>query len=184
MRRDVRAKVLWEICACVLALVASQPASAQDSALVVPGAHVRYSLREISKPVEAVVVSRSSDQIRVLPIDGGDTLEFALSSLRQLEVRRREDEAVIGAAIGLFGGAIAGSFRFEHGGTSGSSYQGGVTRAYVFAVVCAGVGWLLGSRVHRYRWQEVPLVPDDETSGRAPRPLGQPPETAAHSSSR
>jgi hypothetical protein len=147
--------------ACLLALVAAQPVAGQDSALVNPGAHVRYWLLEISRPVEAEVLSRSTDRIRVRPIETGDTLEFALSALSRLDVRRgpeRQGEA--GAALGLFGGAIIGSFQFERGSSHPGTYQGDVIRAYLFAVVCAGVGWLIGSRVHHYRWQTVPLVPD------------------------
>ena len=125
------------------------------------GAHVRYWLPEISRPVEAEVVSRSTDRIRVRPIATGDTLEFALSGLSRLEVRRGpEPQGDVGAALGLFGGAIIGSFRFEHGSRSSGTYQGDVLRTYLFAVACAGAGWLIGSRVHRYRWQTVPLVPD------------------------
>jgi len=149
---------LWALGACVLTLVGTERAAGQDSAFVVPDARVRYWLREMSKPVEAVVVSWTADRIRVRPLQPGDTLEFALSALRRLEVRRGpESQREIGAALGLFGGAIVGSFRFEHGSKSSGTYQGDVLRAYVFAVVCAGVGWLIGSRVHRYRWQSVPL---------------------------
>jgi hypothetical protein len=151
--------------ACVLTLLASQPAAGQDSTLVIPGAHVRYRLPEISRPVEAVLVSRSTDRIRVRPLESGDTLELALSALSRLEVRRPEAQGDAGAALGLFGGAIIGSFRFEHGSNNAGTYQGDVIRAYAFAVVCAGVGWLIGSRVHRYRWQEVPLVPDAGSRG-------------------
>jgi hypothetical protein len=139
----------------------AQPVAGQDSALVNPGAHVRYWLPEISRPVEAAVVSRSTDRIRVRPVETSDTLEFAFSALSRLEVRRGpEPQSEIGAALGLFGGAIVGSFRFEHGSKSSGTYQGDVLRAYVFAVVCAGVGWLIGSRVHRYRWKSVPLLPE------------------------
>ena len=149
---------LWALGACLLTIVGTERAAGQDSALVVPGAQVRYWLREMSKPTEAVVVSQTADRIRVRPLQPGDTLEFALSALSRLEVRRGpESQGNIGAALGLFGGAIAGSFRFEHGSKSSGTYQGDVLRAYVFAVVCAGVGWLIGSRVHRYRWQSVPL---------------------------
>ena len=149
---------LSAISACLLTLVATQRAAGQDSALVVPGAQVRYWLREMSKPIEAQVVSQTADRIRVRPLQPGDTLEFALSALSRLEVRRGpESKGEIGAALGLFGGAIFGSFRFQHGSKSGGTYQGDVLRAYLFAVVSAGVGWLIGSRVHRYRWQSVPL---------------------------
>ena len=147
--------------ACLLALLASQPVAGQDSALVNPGAHVRYWLPEISKPVEAEVVSRSTDRIRVRPIETGDTLEFVLSALSRLEVRRGpEPQGAAGAAFGLFGGAIIGSFQFQRGSRNPGTYQGDVIRAYLFAVVCAAIGWLIGSRVHRYHWQAVPLVPD------------------------
>ena len=147
--------------ACLLALLASQPVKAQDSTLVNPGEHIRYWLPEISRPVEAEVVSWSTDRIRVRPIETGDTLEFALSALSRLDVRRGpEPQGEGGAALGLFGGAIIGSFHFERGGRSSGTYQGDVLRAYLFAVVCAGVGWLIGSRVHRYHWQTVLLVPD------------------------
>lgn len=149
--------------ACVLALLVSQPVAAQDSALVDPGAHVRYWLPEMSRPVEADVVSWSIDRIRVRTIHTGDTLEYALSALSRLEVRRGpEPQGEFGAALGLFGGAIVGSFQFEHGSSHSGTYQGDVIRAYLFAVVCAGVGWLIGSRVHRYHWQTVPLVPDPD----------------------
>lgn len=148
------------LAACLLSLLASQPVAGQDSVLVLPGAHVRYWLPEISKPVEAEVVSRTTDRIRVRPVETGDSLEFVFSALSRLEVRRGpEPQGEAGAAVGLFGGAIVGSFRFEHGGSSSGTYQGDVMRAYLFAVVCASVGWLIGSRVHRYRWQAVPLVP-------------------------
>jgi len=116
--------------ACVLTLLASQPVAGQDSALVVPGARERYWLPESSKPVEADVVSRTTDRIRVRPVETGDTLEFAPSALSRLEVRRGpEPQGEAGAALGLFGGAI------------------------------------IGSRVHRYRWQAVPLVPDAGSRG-------------------
>jgi len=147
--------------ACLLALLVSQPAAGQDSAAVNPGARVRYWLPEISKPVEAEVVSWSIDRLRVRLIETGDTLDLALSGLSRLEVRRgpeAQDEA--GAAIGLFGGAIVGSHQFEHGSRSAGTYQGDVIRAYLLALVCAGVKWLIGSRVHRYHWQDVPLAPD------------------------
>ncbi len=145
--------------ACLLALFALQAVVGQDSALVSPGARVRYWLPEISKPVEAEVVSWSTDRIRVRRIESGDTLEFARSALSRLEVRRPEAQGEAGAAVGLFGGAVAGSFQFEHGSKSSGTYQGDVIRAYLFAAVCAGVGWVIGSRVHRYRWEAVPLDP-------------------------
>jgi hypothetical protein len=149
---------LWALGACLLTLVGPEWVAGQDSAFVVPGARVRYWLREMSKPVEAVLVSRIADRIRVRPLQPGDTLEFALSALSRLEVRRGPElQGETGAALGLFGGAIVGSFRFEHGGSSPGTYQGDVLRAYVFAVLCAASGWLIGSRVHRYRWQSVPL---------------------------
>jgi hypothetical protein len=149
---------LWALSACLLILVATERAAAQDSALVVPGALVRYWQRELSKPTEALVVSQTTDRIRVRPLQPGDTLDLALSALSRLEVRRGpESQSEIGAALGLFSGAIFGSFRFQHGSKSSGTYQGDVLRAYLFAVVSAGVGWLIGSRVHRYRWQSVPL---------------------------
>lgn len=151
--------------ACLLALLASQPVAGQDSARVEPGAHVRYWLPEVSRPVEAEVVSRSTDRIRVRPVDTGDTLDFALSALSRLEVRRPESQGEFGAALGMFGGAVIGSFRFEHGSSSPGIYQGDLIRAYGFAVLCAGVGWLIGSRVHLYRWQTVPLAPDAGSRG-------------------
>jgi hypothetical protein len=163
----------WRFGGCVLTLLASQPVAGQDSTLVVPIAHVRYWLPAISKPIEADVVSRSTDRIRVRPVESGDTLEYALSAFSRLEVRRGpEAHGEVGAALGLFGGAIIGSFRFEHGSSNSGTYQGDVIRAYVFAVACAGVGWLIGSRVHRYRWQEVPLVPDagSRSGGRHAKP--------------
>jgi hypothetical protein len=147
--------------ACLLALLAPQSLAAQDSVVVNPGAHVRYWLPEISKPLEAEVISWNIDRLRVRLTETGDTLDLAISRLSRLEVRRGpepQDEA--GAAIGLFVGAIVGSHQFEHGSRNAGTYQGDVIRAYLFAVVCAGVGWLLGSRVHRYRWQTVPLIPD------------------------
>jgi hypothetical protein len=107
--------------ACLLTLLASQPVAGQDSALVNPGAHVRYWLPERRGP---------------------------------------EPQGEAGAAFGLFGGAIIGSFQFQRGSRNPGTYQGDIVRAYLFAVVCAGIGWLIGSRVHRYRWQAVPLVPD------------------------
>jgi hypothetical protein len=147
--------------ACLLALLASQPVAGQDSTRGDLGAHVRYWLPEMSRPVEAEVISRSTDRIRVRPIATGDTLEFALSALSRLDVRRGpEPQGEAGAALGLFGGAIIGSFQFEHGSSHSGTYQGDVIRAYLVAVACAGIGWLIGSRVHRYRWQTVPLVPD------------------------
>jgi hypothetical protein len=146
--------------AYLLALFASQAVAAQDSALVNPGAHVRYWLPEMSRPVEAEVVSWSKVRIRVRPIETRDTLEFALSALARLEVRQGpEPQSEIGAALGVAGGAVIGSFQFEHGNRSPGAYQGDVVRAYLFAVVCGGIGWLIGSRVHRYHWQTVPLVP-------------------------
>ncbi len=156
--------------ACLLALLASNPLAGQDSALVIPGAHVRYSLPEISGPVEAEVVGVSTDRIRVRPTDTGDTLEFVLSAsaLSRLEVRRGpEPQGSIGAALGVFVGAIIGSFQFEHGGKSPGVYQGDLLRAYLFAVGCGAVGWIIGSRVHQYHWQTVPLAPSAEPSGEA-----------------
>ncbi len=145
---------------CLLALLLSQPAAGQDSALVSRGDRVRYWLPEMSKAVEAEVVSWSSDRIRLRPIDTGDTLDFALSALSRLDVRQRETQGAAGAALGLFGGAIFGSFHFQHGSSNSGTYQGDVLRAYLFAVVCAGVGWLIGTHVHSYRWQTVPLALD------------------------
>lgn len=81
-------------------------------------------------------------------------------ALSRLEVRRPEAQGGAGVGLGLFAGAIIGSHQFEHGSSSGGTYQGDVMRAYLFAAVCAGVGWLIGSHVHRYRWQTVPLGPD------------------------
>jgi hypothetical protein len=102
--------------ACLLALLGSQPVAGQDSALVNPGAHVRYWLPEMSRPVEAEVVSWGMDRIRVRPIETGDTLEFALSALSRLQVRRGpEPQGEAGAAFGLFGGAIIGSFQLQRG---------------------------------------------------------------------
>lgn len=124
------------------------------------GARVRYWLPEISRPVEAEVISGSSSRIRVRLIETGDTLELALSALSRLDVRRGpESQGEGGAALGIFVGAIIGSFQFEHGSSSPGRYQGDIARAYLFAVACAGIGWLIGSRVHRYRWQTVPLGP-------------------------
>lgn len=144
--------------AFLLTLIGVERAAAQDSTLVVPGVQVRYWLREMSKPTEAVVVSQTADRIRVRPPQRGDTVEIALSALSRLEVRRGpESQGEAGVALGVFGGAIAGSFLFEHGSKYSGTYQGDVLRAYLFAVVSAGVGWLIGSRVHRYRWQSVPL---------------------------
>lgn len=99
--------------------------------------------------------------MRVRPIETGDTLELALSGLSRLEVRQGpESQGETGAALGLFTGAIVGSFQFQHRSSHSGTYQGDVILAYLFAVVCAGVGWLIGSRVHHYRWQAVPLAPD------------------------
>lgn len=146
---------------CLLAVLVSQPVAGQDSADVNPGARVRYWLPEISKPIVAEVVSWSIDRVRVRQIETGDTLDLALSGLSRLEVRRGpEPQGEAGVAFGLFVGAIIGSHQFEHGSRSGGTYQGDVIRAYLFAAVCAGVGWLIGSRVHRYHWQSVPLAPD------------------------
>ena len=148
----------WAFGACLLTIVAFKPAAGQDSTFVVPDAHVRYWLREMSEPVEAVIVSRTPDRIRVRPIASGDTVEIAFTALSRLEVRRGpEQQGEVGAALGLFGGAIFGSFRFQHGSSNSASYQGDVLRAYAFAVVCAAVGWVIGSHVHRYRWQSMPL---------------------------
>lgn len=157
LARRLRCELL-ALGACLLTLVGAERAAGQDSASVVPGAQVRYWLLEMSKPIEALVISQSAGRIRVRSLQPGDTLEFALSVLKRLEVRRGpESQGETGAALGLFGGAIIGSFRFEHGSKSSGTYQGDVLRAYLFAVVSAGVGWLIGSRVHRYRWESVPL---------------------------
>jgi len=59
--------------------------------------------------------------------------------------------------LGLFGGAIFGSFHFQHGSSSSGTYQGDVMRAYLFAIVCADMGWLIGSHVHRSSWHTVPI---------------------------
>ena len=159
--------------ACLLVLVLSQPVAAQDSAAVEPGARVRYWLPEMSKPTEAEVISWGIDRIRLRPIETGDTLAFALSALRRLDVRRGpEAQGEAGAAFGLFVGAIVGSFQFEHRrNTSPGAYQGDVIRAYVFAVVSAGVGWLIGSRMHRYHWQTVPLDATAYSAQTSPMPL-------------
>ena len=151
--------------ACLFALLASQPLAGQDSALVNPGAHVRYWLPEISRPVEAEVISWNIERMRVRPVETGDTVAFALSALSRLEVRRPDAQGEFGAALGFFAGAVIGSHQFEHGSKNSGIYQGDVIRAYLFAVVCAGVGWLIGSRVHRYRWQTVPLGPDALPAG-------------------
>jgi hypothetical protein len=146
--------------ALIFALASAAPVAAQDSSLVVPGAYVRYWLPEMSKPIEAVVLRRTGDSVRVRRVEFNDSVAFVLSSLGRLEVRTGpEGQGATGAALGIFGGAIVGSFQFEHGGRSSGSYQGDVLRAYVFAIACAAVGWLLGSRVHRYRWESVPLGP-------------------------
>ena len=98
--------------------------------------------------------------MRVRSSETGDTLEFAPSTLSRLEVRQGpESQGEAGAALGLFGGAIVGSFQFQHGSKNPGSYQGDILRAYLFAVASAGVGWLIGSHVHRYHWQSVPLMP-------------------------
>ena len=147
--------------ACLLALLVSHSAAGQDSSAVEPGAHVRYWLPEMSGPVEAEVIGWNINRVRVRRSETGDTLDLALSGLSRLEVRRGpEPQGEAGAAIGLFAGAIVGSHQFEHGSRDAGAYQGDVVRAYLFAVVCAGVGWLIGSRVHRYHWQSVPLGPD------------------------
>jgi hypothetical protein len=112
----------------------------------------------MGKPVEAEVVTWNTDRMRVRPIETADTLEFALLALSRLEVRRPESQGGAGAALGLFGGAIFGSFHFQHGSSSSGTYQGDVMRAYLFAIVAAGVGWLIGSHVQRYHWQTVPLA--------------------------
>jgi hypothetical protein len=90
--------------ACVLSFVAPQPVAAQDSARVVErGAHVRYWLPEMSKPVEAEVVSWKTDRMRVRPLETSDTLEFAHSALSRLEIRSEpESQGAVGAALGLF----------------------------------------------------------------------------------
>ena len=147
--------------ACMLVLLISRPGVGQDSVVVSPGAYVRYWLPEISRPTEAEVISWGVDRMRARVAETGDTLDLALSGLSRLEVRRGpEPQGEAGAAVGLFGGAIVGSFKFEHGSRSSGTYQGDVIRAYLFAVVCAAVGWLIGSRVHRYHWQDVALRPD------------------------
>jgi hypothetical protein len=139
----------------LLALLASRPVAAQDSALVNRGDYVRYWQPEMSRAVEAEVVSSSTDRIRVRPVDTADTLDFALSALSRLDVRRSEPQGAAGAALGLFGGAIFGSFHFQHGSSSSGTYQGDVMRAYLFAVVSAAVGWLIGSHVHHYHWETL-----------------------------
>ena len=144
------------LAACLLALIAVQTIAGQDSVLVDRGARVRYWLPEMSKPIEAEVINWSYDRMRVRPIDAGDTLDFAFSALSRLEVRRSEPQGEFGAALGLFGGAIVGSFQFQHRSKDAGVYQSDVIRAYLFAVVCAGIGWLIGSRVHRYHWESVP----------------------------
>ena len=121
------------------------------------GEHVRYWLPEMSKPVEAEMLTWGADRVRVRPVESADTLEFALAALTRLEVRRPESQGGVGAALGLFGGAIFGSFHFQHGSSYSGTYQGDVLRAYLFAVVCAGIGWLIGSHVHHYNWHAVPL---------------------------
>ena len=160
------------VCACLLALLSLQSVAAQDSVVVEPGAHVRYWLRELSKPIEAEVISWGIDRIRVRPIETSDTLAFALSALGRLDVRRGpEPQGEAGAAFGLFIGAIIGSFQFEHRrNTSSGAYQGDVIRAYAFAVVSAAVGWLIGSRVHRYHWQSVPLDATAHSAQTSPTP--------------
>ena len=93
---------LWALSSCLLTLVGTERAAGQDSALVVPGTQVRYWLREMSKPTEALVVSQTADTIRVRPPQPGDTLALALSALRRLEVRRGpESQGETGAALDL-----------------------------------------------------------------------------------
>lgn len=67
-----RARILG---ACLLALIGSQPVAGQDSALMNPGARVRYWLPEMSRPVEAEVIRWSTDRMRVRLLETGDTLE-------------------------------------------------------------------------------------------------------------
>jgi hypothetical protein len=156
----VRRAVCIRLCSVgFFTLLGAHPVAAQDSAFVLEnGARVRYWLPEMSRPVEAEVVSWSPDRIRVRISETGDTLEFAHSALSRLEVRRPETQGAAGAAFGLFGGAIFGSFHFQHGSSSGGTYQADVVRAYLFAVACAAVGWLIGSHVHSYHWETVPLL--------------------------
>jgi hypothetical protein len=133
--------------ACLLALIVSQPLVSQDSPPVVLGAEVRYWLPGASGPVEAEVISLNTERIRVRPIESRDTLEFALSALSRLDVRRGPEprgRGAAGAALGLFGGAIIGSFQFQHGSSSSGTYQGDVARASLFTIACGGIGWLIG----------------------------------------
>jgi hypothetical protein len=133
--------------------------AAQDPApIAAPESRIRYWLYEQSDPKDARLLLMSSDSLWLQPDETRDTRVLALSALSRLEVLRGPDgHAGFGASVGAFVGAVVGSFTFEHGDHSPSAYQREVARGSLFAVAVAGVGALIGSQIHSYHWEDIPL---------------------------
>ena len=132
---------------------------AQNPDLLPPHSHIRYWRAEFTESSEADVIAHRGDTLWIRSRESGDSLVLPLTALRRLQVQTGlDDHGAFGAGVGVFLGAIVGSFQFQHGGHSSDAYQRDVAKAYLFALVSGAVGWLVGSLFHSRRWEDVPLT--------------------------
>ncbi len=158
---------------------------AQETGAVSPGARVRVSLRATTTyltrdRIVGSLVSLRRDTVVVSEHAGRADLALPIESIRLFEVSRgRTSGAKKGALIGLVSGAaggIAAGLIVCAGGNCNNSGTGDLTRlvSTVLGVggglAGAGIGSLVGGRIHSDRWERVPIK--DLRVGVAPSGLG------------
>jgi uncharacterized protein YcfJ len=140
----------------VLALYASMPAAAADSAGIKAGTRVRVHYRDASTAGVVIVTGNigSSDNVSVTMVDAGsEAVKVPLASIARIDVSRGRHRhtrtgAIAGGAFGLVGGGVCLA-----AGCGGN----GATLARA-TVVWAGIGGLVGFLSQGEDWEDVPVA--------------------------
>jgi hypothetical protein len=160
--------------ASVFALLAATAGDgmAQGAVRVFPGTRVRVSLRATTTHLTrdriiGSLVSVQSDTLVVSEHAGRADLVLPTEAIASLEVSRgRKSAAGKGAVIGLVSGAAGGvatGLIACGGGNCAESGLGDVTALLSAALglggglTGAGIGALVGGRIHSDRWEKVPV---------------------------
>ncbi len=157
-----------------LLLMITGEALAQGETTPVPiGARVRVSLRTPLAPQSHLLRERIIGSLMNLEGDrvivsekGGPGLSIPIESVRAFEVSRgRKSGAGRGAVIGLLSGAaggigagliVCGNGECEYSSSDYTPLVAGVL-GIGGALFGAGVGALVGGRIHSDRWESIPL---------------------------
>jgi hypothetical protein len=148
---------------CVLALAPLAPASAQlPLPEVQPGTRVRVRAPgELGGRVEAIVIDRKPDTLRLAPIDAVP-VRIPIAAITSLEINRGPSRragalegAKWGAVSGLAFGLLNASFSDCAGRYCETGYRVGGVAA--FGAVGAGIGAAIGAARRADRWEPLDI---------------------------